>query len=470
VSAVPAYRATETSVTQARRLIGPGMTEGDLRQTVYPKRVTGGQIRKSGMELAIGVLLGLGNAMSFHPRGGFTLTHFILVVGLPVFLPVAWRLRAARWLFVLLLVWVLGIVSTSLITGDRLFNVGLALSYPCTIALSFIGAVWAFCQGTAVARAFVCSLMIGLIAANMLYKAPGYHVDPWKYALGPVITMCCILLAAALLSRGLFIVAVLVTSAICLFNLFTGFRSLFLVTCVAFLVTVLSGLTGRRPGRRRWSRCVWVGIVLSCLLMALYSVYGQLAGDGTLGREQQIKWSRQADSEGGAVIGARPEIAGSLALVAESPVIGRGVKPQVSAHSRSLFFKEWRAANGGVEGPQEEYYYFGRGLLVHSILFQCWLETGILALPGLVFPISLLGAAMLTSINASSRSSTLLFCFLFSLLLWDLLFSPWGRLHGLYIGTSAAAAAVYLKVQTNWGSIGPVGHGAAEEDRLSRQW
>ncbi|MFC6846602.1 hypothetical protein [Streptomyces caelestis] len=430
---------------------------------------TGGQIRKSGMELATAVLLGLGNVPSFHPRGGLTLTHFIVLVGLPVFLPVAWRLRTARWLFVLLLVWALGIVITSLITGDRLFNVCLALSYPCTIALSFFGAVWAFCQGSAVARTFVCSLITGLIAANVLYKAPSYHVDPWKYALGPVITMCCILLAAALLSRGHFTVAVLVTSAICLFNLLSGFRSLFLVTCVSFLVTVLTGLTGRPPGRRRWSRCVWVGIVLSCLLVALYSVYGQLASDGTLGREQQIKWSRQADSEGGAVIGARPEIAGSLALVAESPVIGRGVKPHVSAHSRSVFFRAWRAVNGGVEGPHERYYYFGKGLLIHSILFQRWLETGILAVPGLVFPVGLLGAAVLTSISASSRSSILVFSFLLSLLLWDLLFSPWSRLHGVYFGTSAAAAAVYLKTRTNWWPIGTVGRRAVEEDRLSRQ-
>jgi hypothetical protein len=141
----------------------------------------------------------------------------------------------------------------------------------------------------------------------------------------------------------------------------------------------------------------------------------------------------------------------------------------VSAHSRSVFFRAWRAVNGGVEGPHERYYYFGKGLLIHSILFQRWLETGILAVPGLVFPVGLLGAAVLTSISASSRSSILVFCFLLSLLLWDLLFSPWSRLHGVHFGTSAAAAAVYLKTRTNWWPIGTVGRRAVEEDRLSRQ-
>lgn len=445
MSAVPGCQSVGSSVTQVRPRIRPDTAKGDLRKTAHPKRATGFQIRKSGVELATAVLLGLGNALAFHPRGGLTLTHYVLVIGLPVFLPVAWRLRTARWVFTLVLLWMSGVVITSLITGDRLFNVCLALSYPITIALSFCGAVWAFCQNSTTARAFVSSLMIGLIAANVLYKTPSYHVDPWKYALGPVVTMCCILLAAALLARGLFMLSVLATSAIAFYNLIAGFRSLFLVTSIAFLITMLTGLSGRRSGRRRWVRCVWVGTVLSCLLVALYSVYGQLAGDGTLGREQQLKWSRQSDSEGGAVIGARPEIAGSLALVAESPVIGRGVKPHVSAHSRSVFFKEWRAVNGGMEGPHEEYYYFGRGLLIHSILFQRWLETGILALPGLIFPIGLVGAAALTSIGSSSRPLTLVFGFLLSLLLWDLLFSPWSRLHGVYIGTSAAAAAVYLK-------------------------
>ncbi|GAB2728010.1 hypothetical protein [Streptomyces bullii] len=405
-------------------------------------------MRKSRAELAAAALLGLGNALSFHPRGGLTLTHYIVVIGLPVFLPVAWRLRTARWVFALLLVWMSSVALTSLITGDRLVNVGLALSYPVTIALSFCGAVWAFCQGSATAKTFVASLMLGLIAANLLYRAPSYHVDPWKYALGPVVTMCCVLVAAALLGRGLFALSALVTGAIALFNLLAGFRSLFLVTSVALLVTVVTGLGGRRSGRRRWSRCVWAGAVLSGLLVGLYSVYGQLAGDGALGREQQLKWVRQADSVGGAVVGARPEIAGSLALVADSPVIGRGVKPQVSAHDRSVFFEKWRTVNGGVEGPHEEHYYFGKGLLVHSILFQRWLETGILALPGLVFPIGLVGAAALASISDSRRPLTLVFGFLLSLLLWDLLFSPWSRLHGLYIGTSAAAAAVCLRNRT----------------------
>lgn len=446
MNAFPVYRIGESSVAQECQPIRPGAEKESASQpTGRLDGATGGRSRESSLTLTTAMLLGLCNAFSFHPRGGLTVTHCLLLFGLPVFLPVAWRLRAARWVFALLLLWMCGVVITSVITEDRLFNICLALSYPFTIALSFCGAVWVFFQTSKTVRVFVVSLMIGLIAAMVLYKVPTYHVDPWKYALGPIVTTCCILLAALLLARGRSMTSVLVVSSIALYNLFAGFRSLFLVISVAFVVALLTQLVGRREGRRRWSRCVLVGIILTSCLFFFYSVYGQLAGEGALGREQQVKWSRQSDAEGGAIIGARPEITGSLALVAESPLIGRGVKPQVSAHSRSVFFKGWRASNGGPEGAHEERTYFGRGLLIHSILFQRWLETGILALPGLIFPIGLLLAATITSIGASAKASTLVFCFILCLLTWDILFSPWGRLHGLYIGTAAAAAAVYLK-------------------------
>lgn len=386
------------------------------------------------------VLLGLGNAFSLHPRGGITVSHVCLVVILPIVLPVVWRLRAVRWVLALLLLWVCGVTVTSLVTGDSAFNIGLAFSYPLSIAMSFCAALWVYLQGPSAAKVFTFSLSIALLVAAALYPTDGFEVDPWKYSFGCVVTLCCILVATSLLHRCMRVLSLLLVGSIALVNLVNGFRSMFLITAVALIVTVVSG---RQRERRRWSRCLLAGASLSFIAVVLPSVYGQLADRGTLGAEQQAKWNRQSRSDSGVLLGARPEFAGSIALISESPLIGRGVKPQVDMRSRQLFFTEWRKSNGGVEGLNERQVYFGRGLLVHSVLFQRWLETGILVLPGLILPIGLVLMAALNAIRAGSAPPTLVFSFMLSLLLWDLFFSPWSRLEGLFIGTAAAAAVAY---------------------------
>ncbi|MDX6350699.1 MAG: hypothetical protein QOF84_5489 [Streptomyces sp.] len=393
--------------------------------------------------MALAVACGLGTAWSLYPRGGVTLGDAILLAVAPVVLSAAWRWKHARtWLWFLALWW-LATAFTELVTHDTVRHAVYALCRPLTVALSFCGALWALQHRTAVARAYIVTLVAGSMVAASLYPSANMRVDPWKYGYGPVVSLGVILLSAVLLSRGRRLAATLLLAAVALVSLVLGFRSEFIITALAASVGLLTA--GRGPGRA-WRRYLLTGGALCALTAVVYIGYGHLASDGELGPQQQMRWERQSRVEGGLLIGARPEIIASATVIAGWSPVGRGVSPRVDMETRTAFLQHLHGL--GIKLHEGfDYYYFNRGLYLHSVLFQLWAEAGILVLPGLLFPMLVVLWALLAAIRAGSGPGTLAFCFLFSHLAWDTLFSPWPRLHAVYLGTAAAAAVLYLARQ-----------------------
>jgi hypothetical protein len=390
--------------------------------------------------MAVAVVGGLGTAWSLYPRGGVTLGDVILLAVAPVLLSAAWRWKHARtWLWFLALWW-LATAFTELVTHDTVHHVVYALCRPLTVALSFCGALWALQHRTVVARAYIVALLAGSMGAVSLYPSVNMRVDPWKYGYGPVVSLGVILLSAVLLSRGRRLQAMLLVVAVSLVSLVLGFRSEFIITALAASVGLLTA--GRGPGPA-WRRYLLTGGALCALTAVVYIGYGQFASSGELGPQQQMRWERQSRVEGGLLIGARPEIIASTTVIADWSPVGRGVSPQVDAETRTAFLQRVHAL--GIKLHEGfDYYYFSRGLYLHSVLFQLWAEAGILVLPGLLFPVLVVLSALLAAIRAGSGPGTMVFGFLFSHLAWDTLFSPWPRLHAVYLGTAAAAAVLYL--------------------------
>jgi hypothetical protein len=393
--------------------------------------------------MAVALVSGLGTALSVYPRGGLTFGDAILLAVAPVVLTAAWRWKHARtWLWFLALWW-LATAATELLTHDTARHAVYALCRPLTVALSFCGALWALQHRTAVARAYIAALVAGSLVAALLYPSSNMGMDPWKYGYGPVVSLAVILLSAVLLSRGRRLPATLLATAVALVSLGLGFRSEFIITALATSVGLLTA--GRGPGLA-WRRYLLTGGSLCALTAVIYIGYGHLASGGQLGPQQQMRWERQSRVEGGLLMGARPEIIASTTVIADWSPVGRGVSPQVDAETRTAFLQKVHSL--GIKLHQGfDYYYFSRGLYLHSVLFQLWAEAGILVLPGLLFPVLVILWALLAAIREGSGPGTLVFSFLFSQLAWDTLFSPWPRLHAVYLGTAAAAAAVYLARQ-----------------------
>lgn len=391
--------------------------------------------------LTLAVAAGLGTGWSVYPHGGLTLGHLVLLAVLPVIAPAAWARERARLVLGLLALWGIAAVVTAAAVHDTTHHLAFALCRPLTLALSFSGAIWAFTRGFAVLRAYTGSLVLGLAAAVALFPSPGFAKDPWKFGLGPVASLAAVLIAALLLRRRRPVPAAVLVSAAAMANLGSGFRSEFLVLSLAVATAVLAGRRGS-PGSS-WGRCLWVGAAM-CAATAVISLgYGFLASSGQLGADQQYKWDRQNRVAGGLLIGGRAEVVGSAVVIRQSQLIGRGISPQVSLQTRHDFLQ--RLHERGVRIDQSVIqYYFGHGLYLHSTFFQMWAETGVLALPGLLLPVALVGRALLDAARRGSGPAALVFSFLLYQLSWDLVFSPWPRLDGVTLGTAAAAAVVYL--------------------------
>ncbi|MGW1910866.1 hypothetical protein ACWCQS_09095 [Streptomyces sp. NPDC002076] len=395
--------------------------------------------RGQGGRLVVTAAVGLGNAWGPYTQSGLTIGHVVVLMITPVVLATAWRWKMARWNLLLLLVWLLGAALTEVVADDSIHDTALVLSRPLAVLVSFCGGMWALQGRPAVVRVYVVSFVAGLTCNIAIFFRSNPSIDPWKYGYGPVVSLAAILIAFALLSRRMRVSAAAVVIVVALVSLFLGFRSEFMIVCSAGAVAVLAG---RREARLSWKRAFFIPVGLILFASSVPTLYGYLASEGALGAEQQYRWEGQSEVEGGVLVGARPEILASYVIIKESPFIGRGLTPQVSRETRSDFLGKLRA--GDVDfNERRENYYFGKGLFLHSILFQLWAENGIAVLPGVLLPVLLVLLSLVIAIKNGSGPYALLFAFLFAQLGWDLVFSPWMRLEGLYLGTAAAAALIF---------------------------
>ncbi|MCQ4079694.1 hypothetical protein NGB36_03545 [Streptomyces sp. RB6PN25] len=386
-------------------------------------------------------VLGLGTAWSLYPNGGVTIGHATALAMGPVVLTATRRWKQGRMCLAFLALWLLAAALTEVIVHDPLGHMVYALCRPLTVALSFCAGMWAFQQHDKVKNTYIVSLAVGLVGGIAFVSTAGLEADPWKYGYGPVGSLGAVLLSATLQSRGKRVLAASVMLAVALLNVELGFRSEFLIDSLAGAVGVLASRGGSGTA---WKRCMLIGASICALAGVIYVSYGHIASSGRLGVQQEAKWDAQSHIEGGALLGARPAFVASSAVIEDSPLAGRGVAPQVSRETQAAFMEKMDAIGVTVhEGLT--HYYFSRGLFLHSVLFQLWAETGILVLPGLLFPVLLVLWALIAAVRAGSGPAALIFSLAVGRLGWDLLFSPWPRLQGVYLGTAAAAAVIYLR-------------------------
>jgi O-antigen ligase len=159
-------------------------------------------------------------------------------------------------------------------------------------------------------------------------------------------------------------------------------------------------------------------------------VYERVARDGLLGTAAQVKYERQVSGLG-LILGGRPEILASLSAIRDSPIIGHGSWArdpkyvlQMNAELQSYGMQPYGFHTGSTALPDL--------IPEHSHLLGAWMEAGFF---GTLFWFWALGLAIavLSRLYLLRDRMTPLVAYLGLLLVWDILFSPFGAERRLLI-------------------------------------
>jgi hypothetical protein len=273
---------------------------------------------------------------------------------------------------------------------------------------------------------------VGMLISGVL--GPGRSSDnPWKFALG--IPIAIVVLSLVHRPRGS-VLQVLALLALGGASALQDSRSYF----ATFLLAALLVAWQLRPtGRTKGSAAATV-LMAGGVGLAVYQLGSSLLVQGYLGREAQERSVAQIETSGSILLGGRPELTATLALMRHQPWgFGAGAIPNpgdVLAAKAGMATIGYLPNNGYVEN-----YMFGGELKLHSIVGDTWAYFGFAGML-LTAVVAMLVVANLARLLAA-RSGSALVVFLCCYTGWNLLFSP------LYSSAPTLALAVGLVLMTH---------------------
>lgn len=256
--------------------------------------------------------------------------------------------------------------------------------------------------------AFAVSALLGAV----LFPAPSYSTDPWKFGLS--LPTC--LLALWLVRNAALAPRLAVVSGLSILNFGLGYRSLGGILLVVAVIQLFRAV----PWRHRQGRITPLLIALVIMLYGLTVAYEQAVQAGVFG-DQTAKFETQLDGEIGLLSGRIGTIA-ALSPISERPVIGWGTWANdpdlVQIYIDSVVDNHGRAF-APVNSPAR--------FPAHSYLLQGWLENGLAALPFWLLTARLAISALRRTLGEFTPTSNwLLLDVLAMKFFWDFAFSPFG--------------------------------------------
>lgn len=212
---------------------------------------------------------------------------------------------------------------------------------------------------------------------GMLASAALTGVNPnnfWKGTLSLALTVTLLGLAWLARRRWLELVLCLTLAGVsALMDSRSHFAMLLLASC---LVVWQAWVRGRPRRTSAWRSLA----VLAGLGVAIYSFGQALMLEGFLGEETQQRTIAQTEGTGSILLGGRPELGATIALMQERPWgFGFGTLPnahEIAVAKAGMATLEYDPDNGYVDN-----YMFGQLVKLHSVIGDSWSMFGI---PGLV--------------------------------------------------------------------------------------
>ncbi|MFP7833515.1 hypothetical protein [Marisediminicola sp. LYQ134] len=259
-------------------------------------------------------------------------------------------------------------------------------------------------------------LLFGLgLLASVSPSSPLFATNPWKFGFSVAVTVIVLALAQRIGKRWL---EVVLLAALVVISAVTDGRSSFGIVLIAL---VLVAWQSRPSSLSRPRSAVAIASGGAGLILAVYALGQALILDGYLGEATQQRTAEQVNAAGSIIVGGRPEIAATLALMRDSPWgFGSGTQPSLSdilAAKSGMADINYAPNNGYVER-----YMFGSQFELHSIAGNLWAAFGLAGIALAAVMIVLVVRGMSVGIATSAASGLFLFVALKTL--WNLPFSP----------------------------------------------
>ncbi len=337
---------------------------------------------------------------------------------LPLWFPATRRYVGARALLLLgLLCFPAGLLLSAINSVDHTVRMGLGATatFVMVSLLASVGfLLWArekLTEGGLVAG-FGLGLLIGLLLST---PSSLFATNPWKFGYALPVTILLLGLAAITRRRGL---ELLVVVGLCIGSAFADARSSF---AILLLTAALLAWQMRPASKNRRQSAFRAVIGLGVTAVVVYNLGQALILEGLLGPETQSRTATQIADTGSLILGGRPEIMATLALMYRSPLgFGSGTIPNyndVITAKQGMSLINYDPNNGYVEN-----WMFGNGYALHSLFGDLWASYGFvgLILTGFVLMTTLRRLGQ--TLTARRASAALLYAS--ALTLWNIFFAP----------------------------------------------
>ena len=411
-----------------------GIIRGDSTTTPplhpgMPVRGTHGPASKGGLPLDIFVFaVPCTMFVEITVVGRIFAPEFMLLAALPILLVGKGRALSAplpRTLIYLGLLWLAGQVVTDLIRGTPFGDYARGWAKITFTMLNFVALYLLLHDNRRRIMLFASGLVVGGILVYFINPGGFAEEHPWKFGYGVPLTLMLVLVAQNAFERNnprMVSAALLFAAGL---NLVMDFRSF---AGICFLTGGYLLLQTRRPrGRPRisFARMAALGLAILAATIGFVELYGYAAQTGALGAKAQAKYEIQASRKLGLLLGGRLEVVVALHAIADSPLIGHGSWARGREYASLLLELQGY-------GPTERQIILRSDVIPsHSYIFGAWMQAGLM---GAVFWgwVVLLIARVLTGQYQTREHLTPLIVFVCFVLLWDVLFSPFGALGRLY--------------------------------------
>ncbi len=288
-------------------------------------------------------------------------------------------------------------------------------------------------------------MTILLYGAGALSSAAVFGVNldnPWKFSLS--VPVALIVLSSPLVygNKRNEILALVALGAVSALNDSRSAAAMFLIGAAV--------LATRSRSARSAARSVGPVLLQLTLLGAggFYLVQAAVV-EGMLGEGARSRTLEQIDRSGSVLVGGRPEIGASWALLTERPLgYGAGALPSpsdVNLAKSGMMKLGYDPNNGYVEN-----YMFGYGFEVHSLLGDLWILFGLAGCALAVVVLVLTSAGLLRGIAQGTATAVLVFLALRTA--WDFAFSPFpSAMETVMLAVAVAVAVAVPHVRASHG-------------------